>query len=68
MHSHLGVSRFALRASRLVPGSDLDSGSLPRAPRLGALRAMPQHPIRAVAWHTFKHFTRPPIRVLTSSN
>ena len=33
----------------LVLGSDLSSGSLLRPPRLGALPAVPQHPVRALA-------------------
>ena len=36
-------------ASRLVPGSNLGAGSLPRPPRLGALPAVPEHPVRALA-------------------
>jgi hypothetical protein len=44
------VEVIVIRASRLVPGSsDLGSGSLPRPPRLGALPAVPRHPVRALA-------------------
>jgi len=40
---------ICIRASLLDPGSDLGASSLPRPPRLGALRAVPRHPIRALA-------------------
>ena len=38
-----------LRVSQLVPSSELGAGSLPRPPRLGALPAVPQHPVGALA-------------------
>jgi hypothetical protein len=47
MHSHQVGS--ILRASRQVPGSGLGSGSLLRPTRLGALPAVPRHPVRALA-------------------
>jgi hypothetical protein len=37
------------RARQLVLGSDLGPSSLPRPPRLGALPAVPEHPVRALA-------------------
>ena len=54
---HVGshVAGIVIRAFQLVPnrlkGSDLGSGSLPRPPRLGALPAVPRHPVRALALH-----------------
>jgi hypothetical protein len=47
MYSHLVC--IVLLVAWLVPGSDLSRGSLPRPPRLGALPAMPRHPVRALA-------------------
>ena len=39
-----------MRASHIAPSSsDLGTGSLPRPPRLGALPAVPRHPVRALA-------------------
>ena len=45
---HIGLSS-AVCESRVIPGSDLGSGSLPHPPRLGALPAVPRHPVRALA-------------------
>ena len=43
------INAAVIRACQLVSGSDLGPGSLPRPPRLGALPAVPQHPVRALA-------------------
>ena len=40
---------IVVQAAWLNAGSDLGSGSLPRAPRLSALPAVPRHPVRALA-------------------
>jgi len=47
MYSHLRGT--GAHASRFVTGSYLGPGSLPCPPRLGALPAVPRHPVRALA-------------------
>ena len=47
LYSH--TASIVVRALQLVPSSDFCAGSLPRPPRLGALPAVPRHPVRALA-------------------
>ena len=46
---YLYLVSIVIRAIQLAPGSDPCAGSLLRPPRLGALSALPQHPVRALA-------------------
>jgi hypothetical protein len=51
VYVQLGISIITHPDSSQFAGIDLGVGSLPPAPRLGALPAVPRHPVRALAHH-----------------